>query len=95
MHGRRGSDAPGEPERAQTAPQRLTPYTIDIIANNKTDQKVMGISSLQPYALVEHSIDHAIFLLKAYTMRFSYHHVKEHPKLLLAMTGLTHEEFAQ
>jgi hypothetical protein len=62
---------------------------------NKTDQKVMGISSLQPYALVEHSIDHAIFLLKAYTMRFSYHHVKEHPKLLLAMTGLTHEEFAQ
>jgi hypothetical protein len=26
---------------------------------------------------------------------FSYHQVKEHPKLLLAMTGLTHAEFEQ
>ena len=26
---------------------------------------------------------------------FSYHQVKEHPKLLLAMTGLTHAEFHQ
>jgi hypothetical protein len=26
---------------------------------------------------------------------FSYHQVKEHPKLLLAMTGLTHVEFHQ
>jgi hypothetical protein len=46
---------------------------IDIIANNKIDQKVVTISSLQPYSLVENSIDHSIFLLKAYTMRFSYH----------------------
>ena len=28
-------------------------------------------------------------------MVFSYHQVKEHPKLLLAMTGLTHAEFEQ
>ena len=28
-------------------------------------------------------------------MVFSYHQVKEHPKLLLAMTGLTHTEFHQ
>jgi hypothetical protein len=28
-------------------------------------------------------------------MVFSYHQVKEHPKLLLAMAGLTHTEFAQ
>jgi len=28
-------------------------------------------------------------------MGFSYHQVKEHPKLLLAMTGLTHAEFDQ
>jgi len=28
-------------------------------------------------------------------MVFSYHQVKEHPKLLLAMTGLTHAEFHQ
>jgi len=28
-------------------------------------------------------------------MVFSYHHVKEHPKLFLAMTGLTHTEFHQ
>jgi hypothetical protein len=28
-------------------------------------------------------------------MVFSYHQVKEHPKLLLAMTGLTHTEFPQ
>jgi len=28
-------------------------------------------------------------------MVFSYPHVKEHPKLLLAMTGLTHAEFHQ
>ena len=68
---------------------------LDIIANNKIDQKVMTISSLQPYSLVEDSIDHPIFLLKAYTMMFSYHQVKERPKLLLAMTGLTHVEFAQ
>jgi hypothetical protein len=68
---------------------------LDIIANNKMDQKVVTISSLQPYSLVENSIDHSIFLLKAYTMMFSYHQVKERPKLLLAMTGLTHVEFAQ
>jgi hypothetical protein len=28
-------------------------------------------------------------------MLFSYHQVKEHPKLLLATTGLSHTEFAQ
>jgi hypothetical protein len=28
-------------------------------------------------------------------MVFSYHQVKEHPKLFLAMTGLTHTEFEQ
>src|SRR5437879_4387440 len=39
--------------------------------------------------------DTLIFLLKAYTMMFSYHQVKERPKLLLAMTGLNHAEFAQ
>src|SRR5438876_7999979 len=44
---------------------------IDIIANNNIDQKVVEISSLQHYALVENSIDHSIFLLKAYTMMFS------------------------
>src|SRR6266516_390936 len=69
--------------------------SIDIIANNNIDQKVVEISSLQHYALVENSIDHSIFLLKAYTMMFSYHQVKERPKLLLAMTGLNHAEFAQ
>ena len=50
---------------------------------------------MQHYSLVEDLIDHSIFLLKAYTMMFSYHQVKERPKLLLAMTGLTHAEFAQ
>jgi hypothetical protein len=74
---------------------QLARITLDIIANNKIDQKVVGISSLQPYSLVENSIDHSIFLLKAYTMMFSYYQVKEHPKLFLAMTGLTHAEFAQ
>jgi hypothetical protein len=53
------------------------------------------ISSLQHYALVKALLDHSIFLLKAYTMMFSYHQVKERPKLLLAMTSLTHAEFAQ
>jgi len=53
------------------------------------------ISSLQHYSLVEDLIDHSIFLLKAYTMMFFYHQVQERPKLLLAMTGLTHAEFAQ
>jgi len=53
------------------------------------------ISSLQHYSLVEDLIDHSIFLLKAYTMMFSYHQVQERPKLLLAMTGLTHAGFAQ
>ena len=38
---------------------------------------------------------HSVFLLKAYKMTFSYNQVKERPKLLLAMTGLTHTEFAQ
>ena len=38
---------------------------------------------------------HTVFLLKAYKMMFSYKQVKEHPKLFLAMTGLTHAEFEQ
>src|SRR5215831_20012882 len=71
------------------------PGSLDIIANNQIDQKGVEISSVQPYSLVENSIDHSIFLLKAYTMIFSYPQVKERPKLFLAMTGLTHAEFAQ
>src|SRR5438132_14012438 len=79
-----------EPEWCKRSSQPL-----DIIANNNIDQKVVEISSLQHYALVENSSDHSIFLLKAYTMMFSYHQVKERPKLLLAMTGLNHAEFAR
>ena len=37
----------------------------------------------------------SVFLLKGYRIVFSYHQVQEHPKLLLAMTGLTHAEFHQ
>src|SRR5437764_3712921 len=37
----------------------------------------------------------AFFLLKEDKMVFSYHQVKEHPKLLLAMTGLTQSAFDQ
>ena len=37
---------------------------------------------------------HSVFLLKAYKMTFSYNQLKERPKLFLAMTGLTHAEFA-
>src|SRR6266568_4929693 len=33
------------------------------------------------------------FLLKRYRIVFSYHQVQEHPKLFLAMTGLTQAEF--
>lgn len=38
---------------------------------------------------------HSRFLCKAYTLMFSYNQVKERPKLLLAMTGLTRAEFEQ
>src|SRR3989440_1979908 len=35
----------------------------------------------------------SVFLLKSYRIVFSYHQVQEHPKLFLAMTGLTQAEF--
>src|SRR3989442_10346619 len=38
---------------------------------------------------------HAVFLLKAYKMTFSYSQLKERPELFLAMTGLNHAEFEQ
>jgi hypothetical protein len=53
------------------------------------------LSSSQRYSLVENSMYHSVFLLKAYKMTFSYNQVKERPKLFLAMTGLTHAEFEQ
>jgi Helix-turn-helix of DDE superfamily endonuclease len=71
------------------------PFAIDIIADKQIDQKVVELSSSKHYFLVGDSTDHAVFLLKAYKMTFSYHQIKERPKLLLAMTGLTHTEFAQ
>jgi hypothetical protein len=74
-----------------TDPKRLT---VDIIADNQIDQKVVELSSSKHDFLVGDSTDHAVFLLKAYTMPFSYHPIKERPKLLLAMTGLTHTAFA-
>jgi len=37
----------------------------------------------------------SVFLLKGYGIVFSYHQVQEHPKLFLAMTGLTQAEFDQ
>jgi len=52
-------------------------------------------SSLQRYSLVENSMYRSVFLLKGYRIVFSYHQVKEHPRLLLAMTGLTQVEFEQ
>ena len=69
--------------------------SIDIIVNKPIDQKVVELSSSQRYSLVENSMYHAVFLLKAYKMTFSYNQVKERPKLFLAMTGLTHAEFEQ
>src|SRR6266516_6858570 len=71
----------------------LISWSIDIIVNKPIDQKVVELSSSQRYSLVENSMYHAVFLLKAYKMTFSYNQVKELPKLFLAMTGLTHAEF--
>src|SRR5436190_11883926 len=71
------------------------PQLLDIIVNKPIDQKVVELSSSQRYSLVENSMYHAVFLLKAYKMTFSYNQVKERPKLFLAMTGLTHAEFEQ
>ena len=34
---------------------------IDIIANNPIDQKVVELSSSQPYSLVEHSMYRSVF----------------------------------
>jgi hypothetical protein len=53
------------------------------------------LSLSQRYSLVESSMYHSVFLLKAYKMMFSYNQVTERPKLFLAMTGLTHAEFEQ
>ena len=55
----------------------------------------MELSSAQPYSFVETSMYRSISLLKGYRMVFSYHQVKERPKLFLAMTGLIHAEFDQ
>ena len=75
---------------------RSTRSILDIIVNKPIDQKVVELSSSQRYSLVENSMYHSVFLLKAYNkMTFSYNQVKEHPKLFLAMTGLTHTEFEQ
>src|SRR5881409_3828619 len=92
-------------KRSHTPPQMTLRATsiisivceiIDIIVNKPIDQKVVELSSSQRYSLVENSMYHAVFLLKAYNkMTFSYNQVKEHPKLFLAMTGLTHAEFEQ
>ena len=37
----------------------------------------------------------SVFLLKGYRIVFSYHQAQGHPKLFLAMTGLSHAEFHQ
>src|SRR5882724_11083666 len=96
----RWSDAlfrhPGPSESLSRATQPMALRTIDIIVNKPIDQKVVELSSSQRYSLVENSMYHSVFLLKAYNkMTFSYNQVKEHPKLFLAMTGLTHAEFEQ
>jgi hypothetical protein len=36
-------------------------FTIDIIANNPIDQKVVELSFSQPYSLVEHSMYRSVF----------------------------------
>src|SRR5207244_563021 len=41
---------------------------IDIIVNKPIDQKVVELSSSQRYSLVENSMYHSVFLLKAYKM---------------------------
>jgi len=69
--------------------------SIDIIANKKLDQKVVEFFHRQDYSLVEKLIYRSTFLLKAYKMIFAYNQIKAHPKLLLAMTGLTQDEFDQ
>src|SRR5215813_8080068 len=70
-------------------------YTVDIIANNHIDQKAMEFSSSQHCSLVENSMYRSVVLVKGDGMVFSYHQVKERPKLLLTMTGLTQAEFDQ
>jgi hypothetical protein len=67
--------------------------SIDIIVNKPIDQKVVDLSSSQRSSLVENSMYHAVFLLKASKMMFAYHQLTERPKRLLAMTGLTHAAF--
>jgi hypothetical protein len=49
----------------------------------------------QDYSLVENLIYRSTFLLKAYQMIFAYNQIKARPKLLLAMTSLTQDEFDQ
>jgi hypothetical protein len=36
-------------------------FMLDIIANNPIDQKVVELSSSQPYSLVEHSMERSVF----------------------------------
>jgi hypothetical protein len=38
-----------------------SPYTLDIIANNPMDQKVVDLSSSQHYSLVENAIYRSVF----------------------------------
>src|SRR5262249_25138076 len=68
---------------------------LDIISNRKLDQKVVEFLHCQDYSLVENLIYRSTFLLKAYKMIFAYNQIKARPKLLLAMTGLTQDEFDQ
>ena len=44
--------------------RRKQKHALDIIVNNKIDQKVVEIFSSPHYALVEHSIIAPFFLLK-------------------------------
>ncbi len=55
--------------KACVLPRAILPYAwvsltmspLDIITNNKIDQKVVEISSSQHYSLVEHSIYRSVF----------------------------------
>jgi hypothetical protein len=74
----------------------IRPVTIlDIISNKKLDQKVVEFLHCQDYSLVENLIYRSTFLLKASQMIFAYNQIKARPKLLLAMTSLTQDEFDQ
>src|SRR5499426_790508 len=68
---------------------------LDIIANNPIDQKLWLSLPLSSILWSRTRCIAPFFLLQEYRMVFSYHQVKEHPKLLLAMTALSHAEFHQ